>query len=193
MLLIHARSNTRLTLKELREGRSSGEIESVSHLIRHQFVGLQQDFCFLNRSTIDPIHHTLVAYFLNQCRQMMWRDMEFASIERYRPLFLTVLMNESFEPNKKLFGTCQSSTLDGIVLRTLYLLNARDHSLQKVLHCFTAIRLKLDDIPEQVYQSKYPMHSLSEKSSVQSLLVLQCSHGILFQLSEHRQKFHLPQ
>ena len=106
MLLIHAWSNTRLTLKELREGRSSGEIESVSHLIRHQFVGLQQDFCFLNRSPIDPIHHTLVAYFLNQCRQMMWRDMEFASIERYRPLFLTVLMNESFEPNKKLFGTC---------------------------------------------------------------------------------------
>ena len=101
MLLIHARSNTRLTLKELREGRSSGEIESVSHLIRHQFVGLQQDFCFLNRSPIDPIHHTLIAYFLNQCRQMMWRDMEFTSIERYRPLFLTVLMNESFEPNKK--------------------------------------------------------------------------------------------
>ena len=123
---------------------------------------------------------------------MMWRDMEFASIERYRPLFLTVLMNESFEPNKKLFGTCQSSTLDGIVLRTLYLLNARDHSLQKVLHCFTAIRLKLDDIPEQVYQSKYPCTSVGEVFRTISS-VLQCSHGTLFQLSEHRQKFHLPQ
>ena len=63
-------------LKNLEKAEAVGEIESVSHLIRHQFVGLQQDFCFLNRSPIDPIHHTLVAYFLNQCRQMMWRDMK---------------------------------------------------------------------------------------------------------------------
>ena len=105
-LLVHPGCQTGLSLEELGEGGCTGKVQPVSNLIAHRTVGFQEDFRFLDRSPVDPVHDTLAAGFLDGGRQVVRCHVHLFCIERNGTLAGTVPVYQPFELYKQLVGAC---------------------------------------------------------------------------------------